>query len=408
MKRRKRHTLLKFIILAVIAGGVVQYSGVLKDTGVFPEKITDQISVEQKNAKAETYSGTAEEQTAKSTEISTENETADTEVPHGYAYETLTAEQKTVYDEVYRIILAHDSKVKVSTCDEKVLEKAYRSVIADHGGIFWVSGYNYTQYTMGKKIVSIDFSPSYTMERTERDSYQRRIDAVVDSILKNVDPSWGDYEKAKYVFEYLAGNVEYQMGTEQNQNIISVFLNKKTVCQGYANATQYLLTLLWIPAVVVTGTAEGDTHAWNLVQLDGAYYFMDTTWGNSSYNNGASGMGTFINYNYFGVTTAEISKTHQADGTLLLPECTATADNYYVREGKYITEWEPEVIGQIYGAAYRNGAVTEEIRFSDISLYDQAKAYLIDEQHIRDYCEGITGLSYIEDRDQNVLILKFS
>ena len=118
--------------------------------------------------------------------------------------------------------------------------------------------------------------------------------------------------------------------------------------------------------------------------------------------------GFFINYNYFGVTTAEISKTHQADGTLLLPECTATADNYYVREGKYITEWEPEVIGQIYGAAYRNGAVTEEIRFSDISLYDQAKAYLIDEQHIRDYCEGITGLSYIEDRDQNVLILKFS
>ena len=75
MKRRKRHTLLKFIILAVIAGGVVQYSGVLKDTGVFPEKITNQISVEQKNAKAETYSGTAEEQTVKSTEISTENET---------------------------------------------------------------------------------------------------------------------------------------------------------------------------------------------------------------------------------------------------------------------------------------------------------------------------------------------
>ena len=55
------------------------------------------------------------------------------------------------------------------------------------------------------------------------------------------------------------GNVEYQMGTEQNQNIISVFLNKKTVCQGYANATQYLLTLLGIPAVVVTGTAE-ETH----------------------------------------------------------------------------------------------------------------------------------------------------
>ena len=64
-------------------------------------------------------------------------------------------------------------------------------------------------------------------------------------------------------------------GRNKNQNIISVFLNKKTVCQGYANATQYLLTLLGIPAVVVTGTAEGDTHAWNLVQLDGCMLFMN-------------------------------------------------------------------------------------------------------------------------------------
>lgn len=408
MKKKKRHTLLKFLILAVMAGGVVLYSGVLQDTGGFPGQIRNQVYVEQKNAKAENHSGAAEKKTEKRTEISTENGTPEIEVTHGYAYETLTAEQQAVYDEVYRIIMAQDSKVKVSTCKEKVLEKAYRSVIADHGEIFWVSGYNYTQYTMGKKIVSIDFSPSYTMGRTERDYYQSQIDVVVDSILKNVDPSWGDYEKAKYVFEYLAGNIEYEMGTEQNQNIISVFLNKKTVCQGYANATQYLLTLLGIPAVVVTGTAEGDTHAWNLVQLDGAYYFMDTTWGNSSYNNGESGFSSFINYNYFGVTTAEISKTHQADGTLLLPDCTATADNYYVREGKYITEWNPDVVGQIYGTAYQNGAVTEAVRFLNTSLYDQAKGYLIDEQHIRDYCEGITGLSYIEDRDQNVLILKFS
>jgi len=391
----------------VIAGGVVQYSGVLKDTDVFPEKITNQISVEQKNAKAETYSGTAEEQTAKSTEISTENETADTEVPHGYAYETLTAEQKTVYDEVYRIILAHDSKVKVSTCDEKVLEKSYRSVIADHGGIFWVSGYNYTQYTMGKKIVSIDFSPSYTMERTERDSYQRRIDAVVDSILKNVDPSWGDYEKAKYVFEYLAGNVEYQMGTEQNQNIISVFLNKKTVCQGYANATQYLLTLLGIPAVVVTGTAEGDTHAWNLVQLDGAYYFMDTTWGNATYSGDGMGLDSFINYNYFAVTTGELQKTHQPNDDIIVPVCQAVKDNYYVHENLYFDTWDADNIGNVYRTAYEQGDGFCSVRFADRELYEQAFSYFITDQKIVHYCKGLTSLYYLEDSDQNVLTIKF-
>lgn len=408
MRKKKRHTLLKVVILAVIVGGVAQYSGVLPDTGVLPEEIIKQIPIEQKNAKPETYSGVEEKKTEKGTEADKEKQTAEMDIPRGYAYGTLTEEEQKVYDEVYCIIMTHDSKVKVTTCDEKVLERAYRSVMADHGGIFWVSGYTYTQYTMGKKIVSIDFSPSYTMERAERESYQSQIDPVVDSILQNVDPSWGDYEKAKYVFEYLAGNIQYEMGTEQNQNIISVFLNKKTVCQGYANATQYLLNILNIPCTVVTGTAEGDAHAWNLVQMDGAYYYMDTTWGNSSYNNDSSGFGSFINYNYFGVTSEEIGKTHQADGTVPLPDCTATEDNYYVREGKYISAWEPDTVGQIYGTAYVNGAVTEAVRFSDASLYEQAKEYFIGEQHIRDYCEGITGLSYIEDKDQNVLILKFS
>lgn len=69
------------------------------------------------------------------------------------------------------------------------------------------------------------------MDRDERGFISSRIDSVVDSILKMCGFILGDYEKAKYVFEYLAGNIEYEMGTEQNQNIISVFLNKKTVCR---------------------------------------------------------------------------------------------------------------------------------------------------------------------------------
>ena len=192
------------MILAVLAGAVIRYTGVFPDSFTPPGQIQSQVHVEQKNAKSKADSGTIEKHIKESQETGTENETPEAKVSHGYAYETLSTEQQTVYDEIYRIIMTHDSKVPVSTCDEKVLEKAYRSVIADHGGIFWVSGYNYTQYTMGKKTVSIDFSPSYTVDRDERDSYQSRIDSVVDSILKNVDSSWGDYEKAKYVFEYLA------------------------------------------------------------------------------------------------------------------------------------------------------------------------------------------------------------
>ena len=390
----------------ILLSGCQQTTDQLSDiTRYVEEKIAEGKGTEVKSKEQETDTAQAAVcgETEKQAEPSVEKQSVDC-----YVYQTLPEEVRTVYDEVYDAILYEKEDVALSTLDNEVLHQAYVSVMADHGGLFWVSGYTYTQYTRGEKLVDLHFTPKFTLTDDERMDMQAQIDETVSQILAGIDAQAPDYDKAKYVFDYLASNVAYSTGAPDNQNIISVFVNGETVCQGYAAATQYLLEKLDIPCAVVAGTADGQSHAWNLVKLDGEYYYMDTTWGNATYSGDGMGLDSFINYNYFGVTTAEISKTHQADGTLLLPECTATADNYYVREGKYITEWEPEVIGQIYGAAYRNGAVTEEIRFSDISLYDQAKAYLIDEQHIRDYCEGITGLSYIEDRDQNVLILKFS
>ena len=389
----------------ILLSGCQQTTNQLSDiTRYVEEKIAEGKGTEVKSKEQETDTEQAAVcgETEKQAEPSVEKQSVDC-----YVYQTLPEEVRTVYDEVYDAILYEKEDVALSTLDNEVLHQAYVSVMADHGGLFWVSGYTYTQYTRGEKLVDLHFTPKFTMTDAERMDMQAQIDETVSQILAGIDAQAPDYDKAKYVFDYLASNVAYSTGAPDNQNIISVFVNGETVCQGYAAATQYLLEKLDIPCAVVAGTADGQSHAWNLAKLDGEYYYIDTTWGNATYSGDGMGLDSFINYNYFGVTTAEISKTHQADGTLLLPECTATADNYYVREGKYITEWEPEVIGQIYGAAYRNGAVTEEIRFSDTSLYDQAKAYLIDEQHIRDYCEGITGLSYIEDRDQNVLILKF-
>lgn len=116
------------------------------------------------------------------------------------------------------------------------------------------------------------------MTDAERMDMQAQIDETVSQILAGIDAQAPDYDKAKYVFDYLASNVAYSTGAPDNQNIISVFVNGETVCQGYAAATQYLLEKLDIPCAVVAGTADGQSHAWNLVKLDGEYYYIDTTW----------------------------------------------------------------------------------------------------------------------------------
>ncbi|MCX4320229.1 MAG: hypothetical protein OSJ44_10935 [Lachnospiraceae bacterium] len=324
-----------------------------------------------------------------------------------YAYSTLDEETRIVYDEVLDAILSHEEEVSVSTVDTKILENAYKAVCADYGGLFWVSGYVYTQYTRGGKLVGMDFTPKYTMSHEERIGIQEQIDDSVEELLAGISVSNSDYEKAKYVFEILIQNVDYDASMENNQNIISVFLSRATVCQGYACATQYLLNKLGVPSTIVTGMAEGESHAWNLVRLDGNYYYMDTTWGNSRYLDDSSQIEKYVNYSYLAVTSEEISRTHVLDSSFPLPECTSMENNYFVREGKYFTEWNPENVGSLFAQAWSQGGGGMAVKFSSPELYQQAIQYFIADQHIADYCEKISSIYYLEDPEQYVLTINF-
>ena len=313
-----------------------------------------------------------------------------------YAYERLGEQEKTAYDEMLSAILAQEEKIRLSTLDLDVMQRAYTGICEDYGGLFWVEGYVYTRYTKGDELVSLEFAPKYTMSEGERRSIQGQIDSTVEEWLGGISISDPDYEKVKYVYELLAMNTEYVPGAENSQNIISVFLTRQTVCQGYACAVQYLLGQLGLDSVIVSGDARGEAHAWNLICIEGEYYYMDATWGNTEYRNG-QGEGTpFTDYNYMAMTTEEMQREHTPNTDLELPECTAFDSNYFVKEGKYITEWDPDRIGGLLAEAWDNGqAVT--LRFSEEALKEQAFQYFITEGRIADYCGEIKEINYMND-----------
>ena len=189
-----------------------------------------------------------------------------------YAYEHLDQQGQVIYDEMLTAILNHEEKIRLSTTDLDLMRKAYTAVCGDYGGLFWVEGYVFTRYTKGEELVSLEFAPKYTMSEEERKITQAQIDETVDLWMNGISINDTDYEKAKYVYELLALNTEYVPDATDSQNIISVFIKQQTVCQGYACAVQYLLGQLGIQSVIVSGTALGDAHAWNLICLDGEYY----------------------------------------------------------------------------------------------------------------------------------------
>lgn len=324
-----------------------------------------------------------------------------------YAYGTLSEESKVVYDQVLQTIRNMESDVMVSTKSVDELDEVYKCVLADYGDLFWISGYSYQTYSRRDRVIGITFTPTYTMTQETRDRYQEDIDAVVNRWLSEVPEDADDYIKSKFVYEKLISTVDYDVESPNNQNIISVFLGHATVCQGYADAVNVLLDRMGIQSTVITGVANNESHAWNLVRLDGEYYYLDITWGNSRYLDADATEGNMINYAYLNITGEELYQTHRAEMTFDLPECVAIADNYYNREGLYFSEWNPDVIGTVFADAYYEGQDIISVKFAGNDLYNQATDYFLVEGRFGDYCRGLKNLAYIESREMSVLTFMF-
>ncbi len=324
-----------------------------------------------------------------------------------YAYQHLDQEAQTTYDQIYSCMQDYKEKVTVTTKDSDVLQKAYEAVMADYGDIFWVNGYKFNTYTTDEKVMSIEFWPKYTMTKDQKDVYMASVEAKADEWLAGISTDASDFDKALYVFETLIENVDYDPESQENQNILSVFLYQSTVCQGYADSAWYLLDKLGIKSTVITGTANGESHAWNLVYLDGAYYYMDVTWGNSKYLDGNNDTAKRVNYAYFAMTTEEISQNHIINVSFEVPECLSNADNYYVHKGLYYDWFGVDTIGERLAQSYEEGEAEISLKFSNSDLYSRVITYFIEENHLSEYCKGLTSVYYLLDENANVLTIQW-
>lgn len=332
-----------------------------------------------------------------------------------YAYSTLNDQEKQVYDQMVYAIENREEYVSLATTDQDEMQKVYWAVRYDHCEYFWTDSYRYEVFTnRNGEVTALYFRPQYTMDEEEQEKYQKEIEAAAAEMLSGISQDATDYEKALYVYTTLIRETEYSEEAPNNQNIISTFLNHQTVCQGYSYGAQYLLNILGVPCTTICGTADGVNHSWNLIRMDGDYYYMDVTWGETEYwtamdeESEMQVQDDVINYSYFGVSDEDTNfmQRHQAFDYVPLPECSATRDNYFVHEGLYFDQWDSEAVGSAIRHAYERGESAVFLKFSDESLYARAFTYLIEENNWSRYCD-LNQISYIDGFDTNVLMLRF-
>ncbi|MDE7477039.1 MAG: hypothetical protein K2M91_03660 [Lachnospiraceae bacterium] len=326
-----------------------------------------------------------------------------------YAYHRLGEQEQTIYLEMLDALSGMKSGVPLSTVDKSLLHVVFACVMNDHPELFYVEGYQYTEYTLGNVVTGITFSGTYSMTSAEAAQTRLLIEQKLAACFAQVPLNEDEYSTVKYLYEWLIDNTEYDKTVENNQNICSVFLQGRSVCQGYAKAMQYMLQKADIQCLLVTGFTNGERHGWNLVRVNGEYYYLDPTWGDASYASGgldgaAESFVPAINYDYFLVTTDEITRTHSIEKVVELPQCTAMDDNYFVREGLYFDNYDEDKLALVFGSEAAKAAGNVTLKCASSETYEQMAQTLISSQKIFDYVDKQgESIAYTSNEEQRTI-----
>ncbi len=309
-----------------------------------------------------------------------------------YAYSLLDLELRQLYAEMYLILLNGASDVPL--CSNNLVDVKYvaECIYTDCPEFFYHYGYEYVSSKLGDVVVKINYSPCYSMNPDEIRQMQAHINGYAANCFAGINTAADDYHKVKYVYEYLIFTTDYDETVEHNQTICSVALYNRSVCLGYARMMQYLLQELAIETAIVIGKNEqGVSHAWNLVKLGNAYYYVDPTWGDASYQQaGEQERLSVINYDYLCVTTDELLQTHIIESRIPMPRCVFQHDNYYVREGCYVSMIDIKHFEE----AFRAGTTADgtiSIKCKDAKVFEDTGKFLIEEGNLYRFVRNSSG-----------------
>ncbi len=335
-----------------------------------------------------------------------------------YFYNQLTDSQKTIYTASLIAIEAEQNVFELVgvDCDEYAngCKRATEALLRDHPEIFWLDGGNKIRSTVlgvnNKGTVEITLGFHAYWEKNDIAKARRELDEALSELTALVDNIEEPYEKVKFLNGWLAQNVDYDRasfnspsGMDEAEQAFAnttygTLIARKTLCGGYACTTTYILNRSGVDTLYVTGTTSDGLHAWNLINLDGEYYHLDTTWSDDNENGN-------VLYSYFCLDDAEISLTHQKDTLFDYPLAAGKEYNYYRREGLYFDKYTFNSYNAVFST--RTNKTEFSVKFSSGIVLDAAVNDIIENSKFYklDGMKGASTFTYTVDDVHSILTI---
>ena len=147
-----------------------------------------------------------------------------------YAYNCLSENEKIWYADIYHVLAGHLEEGALSgeligSLQNSDVDKIFQCVLNDHPELFYITGYSLVTHTRNDVVEKLVFQGNYSMDAGEAAIRSQQIEQAVSECLEGISPDADEYEKVKYVYEYVVENTEYRLDAPENQNICSVFIS---------------------------------------------------------------------------------------------------------------------------------------------------------------------------------------
>jgi len=290
-----------------------------------------------------------------------------------YYYQQLSAYERQAYESLYISCENGISETMINPILPEEFDRALFAFRLDHPEFFWLHG------VVNTTLLNGSVNKAYCAIPSDAADKMAKMDKKAEEVLKNAPQS--DYDKVKYIYEYIINNTDYDLNAPDNQTAYSALINGKSVCAGYANAFLFLCDKAGIYCGYVTGNVVGrGPHGWNFVKLNGNYYWVDVTWGDPVFLDG-SVRSDNLNYDYFCVTDKDIMTDRQITmvPAFLYPQCIDNSLNYYVNSGIYFETYDKDAIYEyLMTKIGLEGERVIELKFADEIEYRKAVADLME------------------------------
>lgn len=309
-----------------------------------------------------------------------------------YYYGLLNEREKELYKTFLNALLNMKNTVEITGMfSSEQVKKVSSYVIKDRPDIFWYRGESVIA-KRGEVIVRIEFHYEYTEQQKNNIIYQIENSHIYKLINEKLRATKSDFEKALKLYEIIIQNTEYEKAAVSGNNpyyeyaygIEGVMLKHRAVCAGYAKTFQYFANKHNLLCSIVTGQTKRERHAWNLLQLYGDYYYVDSTWGDPTFSNSANKDPNYISYDYFCVTTEELKLSHNPVFDDPMPICTATKYNYYEFFGLKEINYSVENVARHIVKAIKSAKKEVVIKYTSQGAYQTAVARLFQQSEIFD------------------------